>query len=272
MELVLNPYVKNVTEKFLTPLLRENGSEKLQPQLNSWHFNPAKIPHTGDWDKLINYKVEDIQKSKEISTLPINAKLRLNEGMIYLEIFMKFIKLKLDIGDEEIDDTNNHYNIHDMPTYDKYDKYDKEDMPEYDKYDKHENNDKVVMIHAATTPTEEDYYHCKLDIGPSTRQALTNRAKNITLQLGVNIQDLRFHMDNRVLKLFRHQSGKLMYIHEEQYDSNVKRIAKANKEVKLHGQEENHKNKKYIDPRKVKIIETIPLSCIIPVNKELVKN
>ena len=187
MQLVLNPYVKNISEKFLTPLLRENGSE-LKPQLNSWHFNPAKIPHTGDWDKLINYKVEDIQKSKEISTLPINAKLRLNEGVIYLEIFMKFIKLKLDIGDEEIEDTNN-----------QYDKYDKK----YDKYDKYDKFDKLVLIHAATTPTEEDYYHCKLDIGPSTRQALTNRAKNITLQLGVNLQDLRFHMDNTMLKLFR---------------------------------------------------------------------
>ena len=109
MELVLNPYVRNVTEKFLTPLLRENGSEKLQPQLNSWHFKPAKIPNTGDWDKLINYNVEDIQKSKEISTLPINGKLRLREGVIHLEVFMKFIKLNLDIGDEEIKDTNNKY-------------------------------------------------------------------------------------------------------------------------------------------------------------------
>ena len=106
MELVLNPYVKNVTEEFLTPLLRENGSEKLQPQLNSWKFKPANIPNTGDWDKLTSYKVEDIQKSKEISTLPINGKLRLREGVIYLEIFMKFIKLKLNIEDEEFENPN----------------------------------------------------------------------------------------------------------------------------------------------------------------------
>ena len=109
MELVLNPYTRNVTEKFVTPLLRENGSEKLQPQLNIWKFKPANIPNAGDWDKLISYKLEDIQKSKEISTLPINGKLRLREGMIYLEIFMKFIKLKLDIEDKEIENTKNHY-------------------------------------------------------------------------------------------------------------------------------------------------------------------
>ena len=106
MELVLNSYVKNVTEKFLTLLLRENGSEKLQPQLNSLKFKPAKTPKTGDWEKLTSYNVEDIQKSKEISTLPINGKLRLREGVIYLEIFMKFIKLKLNIEDEEFENPN----------------------------------------------------------------------------------------------------------------------------------------------------------------------
>ena len=241
MELVNNNYVKNISEKFLTPLLRENGGEKFKPQLNSWQFKPEKIPHTGEWDKLINYKVEDIQKSKEISTLPINAKLRLNEGMIYLEIFMKFIKLKLDIGDEDIDETNNQY------------KPDIKDEDIEDTNSQYDNNllGDLVLIHATTSPTEEDYYHCKLDIGPCTRQALTSRAKNITLQLGVNIQDLKFNLQStRKLKLFRHNSGKLMYIPEDQHNSNVKRIAKENKEVKLHGQEEKQKDRKYIDQRR----------------------
>ena len=92
MELVLNPYVKNVTDIFLTPLLRENGSEKLQPQLNSWKFKPAKTPNTGDWKKLTSHNVEDILESKERATLPINGKLKLCEGVICLELLMKFIK------------------------------------------------------------------------------------------------------------------------------------------------------------------------------------
>ena len=103
MELVLNPYVKNVTEKFLTPLLRENGSEKLQPKLNSWKFKPAKTPKTGDWEKLTSYNMGDIQKSKEISTLPINGKLKLREGKLYLEIYMKFIKLKMNNEDKDFE-------------------------------------------------------------------------------------------------------------------------------------------------------------------------
>ena len=107
MELLLNPYVRNVTEKFLTPLLRENGSEKLQPQLNIWKFTPENIPNTGDWDRLTNYKVEDIQKSKEISTLPINGKLKLREGKLYLEIYMKFIKLKMNIEDKDFENQKN---------------------------------------------------------------------------------------------------------------------------------------------------------------------
>ena len=75
----------------------------------------------------------------------------------------------------------------------------------------------------------------------------------------MNLQDLRFHLNTiTILKLFRHNNGNLMYIPEDQHNSNVKRIAKENKEVKLHGQEEKHKDRKYIDPREVKIREEKP--------------
>ena len=96
----------------------------------------------------------------------------------------------------------------------------------------------MVLIKAATSPTEEDYYHCNLEIGPCTRTSLTKRAKNIILQLGVNLQDLRFNLNTReILRLFRNNSGNLVYIPEDLHNSHVKRIAKENKEVKLHGQE-----------------------------------
>ena len=90
MELLLNPYVKNVAEKFLKPLLRENGCEKLEPKLNSWWFNPAKTPKTGDWEKLTSHNVEEILGSQERAKLPINGKMKLSEGVISLELLMKF--------------------------------------------------------------------------------------------------------------------------------------------------------------------------------------
>ena len=40
---------------------RENGSEQLQPELNIWEFTQKDIPNTGDWDRLKNYKMMDIQ-------------------------------------------------------------------------------------------------------------------------------------------------------------------------------------------------------------------
>ena len=225
MELLLNPYVKNVAENFLKPLLRENGCEKLQPKLNSWMFNPAKTPKTGDWEKLTSHNVEDILESQERATLPINGKLKLCEGVICLELLMKFIELRLNIEDSEIEDTENTYKI---CTQD------------------------MVLIDAATNPTQVAYYSSILEIGQCTRTTLTNRAKNITLELGVNLQDLRFHMSsNNILRLFRNNRGKLTYIPEELYKSNVKRIARQNKEVKINGQGENTKMGTYTDPREI---------------------
>ena len=58
MQLVLNQYVRNTADKFLTPLLKENGCGNLKPQLNNWWFNFAKTPNTGDWSRLTNYNIE----------------------------------------------------------------------------------------------------------------------------------------------------------------------------------------------------------------------
>ena len=110
----------------------------------------------------------------------------------------------------------------------------------------------MVLIDAAQKPTQVAYYSSLLEIGPCTRTALTNRAKNITLELGVNLQDLRFHVSsNNILRLFRNNRSKLTYIPEELYKSNVKRIARQNKEVKINGQGENTKMGTYTDPREI---------------------
>ena len=143
MELQLNPYIKNVAEKYLRPLLRENGCEKLQPNLNSWRFHPAKTPKTGDWEKLTSHNVEDIIESQERATLPINGKMKLCEGVICLELLMKFIELRLNIDDREIENTENTYEKKFTPN--------------------------MVLIDAAKNPTQVAYYSSILEIGPCTR-------------------------------------------------------------------------------------------------------
>ena len=52
MQLVLNQYVRNTADKFLTPLLKENGCGDLKPQLNSMMFNFAKTPDKAEWSRL----------------------------------------------------------------------------------------------------------------------------------------------------------------------------------------------------------------------------
>ena len=154
MEVQLNAYIKNVTDKFLRPLLRDHGCEKLHPNLNNWRFHPAQNPKPGDWEKLTSHKLEDIIESQDRETLPINGKMRLCEGVISLELLMKFIELRLDIDEREIDNNKKRYEEKLTPN--------------------------MVLIDAAKKPIQVAYYSSLLEIGPCTRSALTNRAKNIT--------------------------------------------------------------------------------------------
>ena len=108
MELILNPYVRNLADKFLTPLLKENGCGNLKPQLNNWWFNFAKTPNTGDWSRLTNYNVEGMLWSQERTTLPISGRLKLSENKISLELLLKFTKLKI-IDDTEMNNIRETY-------------------------------------------------------------------------------------------------------------------------------------------------------------------
>ena len=72
---------------------------------------------------------------------------------------MKFIELRLNIDDREIDNTENTYEKKFTPN--------------------------MVLIDAAKNPTQVAYYSSILEIGPCTRTTLTNRAKNLA-QRGYN--------------------------------------------------------------------------------------
>ena len=95
MQLDLNQYVRNTTDKVLTPLLKENGCGDLKPQLKSWLFNFAKTtPDKNEWSRLIGW-TDGLQGSQQRTTIPINGKLKLQENTIYLQLYMKFQKLKI---------------------------------------------------------------------------------------------------------------------------------------------------------------------------------
>ena len=92
MELDLNQYVRTTTNKVLTPLLKENNCGDLKPQQQSWLFNLEKAtPDKNEWSRLMSW-TDGLQGSH--TTIPIHGKLKLQENTIYLQLYMKFQKLK----------------------------------------------------------------------------------------------------------------------------------------------------------------------------------
>ena len=145
MELILNPYVRNLADKFLTPLLKENGCQNLEPQLKTWWFNIAQTPNTSEWSRLTNYNVEGLLGSQERTTLPIDGRLKLSENKISLQLFMKFIKIKT-IDDKEMEDIEKNYATQHQRVY--------------------SSQPGMMMIEATTTGEnyQEEYYSCNLEL------------------------------------------------------------------------------------------------------------
>lgn len=114
MILELNQYVKNTTEKVIQPLLRENGCGDLKINTTSWPFTNAKSkPEKEDWSRLIGW-TDGLQGSQQRHTIPVNGKLKLQDNTIYLQLYMKYLKLKevtaTDIKNAE--DKNIYYDYH----------------------------------------------------------------------------------------------------------------------------------------------------------------
>ena len=236
MQLVLNQYVRNTADKVLTPLLKENGCGDLKPQLNSWLFNFAKTtPDKDEWSRLTNYNIDGLLGSQQRTTLPINGRLKLSENTISLELYMKFLKLKV-ITTTDINNVMKTYKqksqeiIADL-NQKEIDTGTHQDKTHY--LEELEHN--MLMLEATEEPTQEEYYSCTLPIGTCTRNTLTNRAQKVILEIGVNIQDLKFKMANNNFKLIKNNRGTLTYIVEDRYKQMVKIIAKKNKEIKVNG-------------------------------------
>ena len=109
MILELNQYVKQTCEKVIQPLLRENGCKDLKINTTSWQFIIAKSqPEKEEWGRLIGWTDEGSQQRQ---TIPVDGKLKLQDNTIYLQLYMKYLKLKeitaADIKNAE--DINNYY-------------------------------------------------------------------------------------------------------------------------------------------------------------------
>ena len=92
MILELNQHVKNICEKVIQPLLRENGCGDLKINTTNRQFIIAKSqPEKEEWGRLIGW----INEGSQRQTIPVNGKLKLQENTIYLQLYMKFLKLKV---------------------------------------------------------------------------------------------------------------------------------------------------------------------------------
>ena len=110
--------------------------------------------------------------------------------------------LRLDISDWEIDSNKKTYEENNTPN--------------------------MVLIEAARQPLQVAYYSSLQEIGNCHKTALTNRAKSLTLELGINLQDIKIPISKKnTLRLIRNRRHKLTYIPEDIWNTSVKEISKT---------------------------------------------
>ena len=217
--LELNQYVKQICEKIIHPLLRDNDCKNQNMNTTSWQFNIANSPpNKEEWSGLAEWKIEETNPRQ---TIPVNGKLKIHDNNIYLQVYMKYLKLR-EITEADIDMAkwmNNKYKDQDL------------DQP---------------LLSAIEGPDEEQYYSCTLHLGPFSKDKLTNRSKMATLNFGVNLQDMKCEFGFGNYRLYKTFRGNLTYMEENYYKSSVKVLTGRNREVKLHGQSKEGRDQ---DPR-----------------------
>ena len=85
-------YVKQTCEKIIHPLLRDNGCKDLKLNTTSWQFIIANSqPNKEEWGGLAEWKIEESQQRQ---TIPVNGKLKIQDNNIYLQLYIKYLKLR----------------------------------------------------------------------------------------------------------------------------------------------------------------------------------
>ena len=97
--LILNHYVKQTVQKVVQPLLLQNDCKEFKINTSTWEFEKnLSEPNKEDWGELTKYKVEETQKRQ---TIPVHGKLKIHEGNIYLQVFIKYWNLR-EVTSEDI--------------------------------------------------------------------------------------------------------------------------------------------------------------------------
>ena len=204
----LNSYVKQTCEKVLQPLLLQNDCKEIKINTSSWVFEKCLLqPDKEEWKELTNWKIEESQKRQ---TIPVHGKLKVQENNIYLQVYIKYWKLR-ELTQADINNAN----------------YLKEYFKQQD----------AGLSAKEEGSKEEQYYSCKLLLGPFSKDKLTNRSQKASLNVGIHIQDLKFEFPIiGQFKLYKTFKGNLTYMTEDQYKNSIKFLRGRNREIKLDGQ------------------------------------
>ena len=188
MNVQLNPYIQKVTEKWIMPLLLDHGCDKIMPNLSQWKFEQILNPRLEEWTKLTQHQIEDSNEKQDREIIPINGKIKLSNNIISLELLLKFVAVRTDVTENEIDYYKKTYKELGIPN--------------------------MALIAAAKQPTiEEAYYMSVQELGQCHKEKLTNRTKAMVLELGINLQDIRVPVSKETtLRLIRNQRNDLTYI------------------------------------------------------------
>ena len=109
MEVKLNPYIQKVTEKWIRPILMDHGCDKIMPNLSQWKFEQTLNPRLEEWTKLTQHQIEDSNEKQDREIIPINGKIKLSNNIISLELLLKFVAIRTDVTEIEIDQNKNTY-------------------------------------------------------------------------------------------------------------------------------------------------------------------
>ena len=146
----LNHYLKQTVIKILHPLLLENGCKEFKITTSSWKFEKCWTePDKEEWGELTKYKVEETQKRQ---TIPVHGKLKIHEGNIYLQVYIKYWNLRK-VTSEDIS------TIASMKLAYKQEQ---------------------VMLSADEGNTQVQYYTCTMLLGNFTKDKMTNRSQKAT--------------------------------------------------------------------------------------------
>ena len=103
MNVQLNPYIQKFTEKWIRPLLLDSGCGKIMPNLSQWKFEQLLNPRLEEWTKLTQHQIEDSNEKQDREIIPINGKIKLSNNIISLELLLKFVAVRTDATDDELD-------------------------------------------------------------------------------------------------------------------------------------------------------------------------